>query len=144
MSIETIQAAIERAGANRAPRVTPDDIEAAIASEFYFRASEGAKHPNHVELHNGPVGGKLGTARPLELLTIAVLVLRNGFTVVGTSACASPENFDAEIGRKVARADAVRQVWPLLGYALRDALHNRTEGNRIAETLTGAKADSAA
>jgi hypothetical protein len=51
-----------------------------------------------------------------------VLVLRNGFTVTGESACASPENFDAEIGRKIARQNAVAKVWPLLGFRLRDSL----------------------
>jgi hypothetical protein len=52
----------------------------------------------------------------------SVLVLRNGFTVTGESACASPENFDAEIGRKIARANAVQKVWPLMGYELRSKL----------------------
>lgn len=60
----------------------------------------------------------------LLLLTFCVLVLRNGFTVTGESACASPENFDADVGRKIARANAVNKVWPLLGYALKDRLHN--------------------
>ena len=59
----------------------------------------------------------------LNLLTFCVLVLRNGFTVTGESACASPENFDAEIGRKVARANAVEKMWPLMGYALKEKLH---------------------
>ena len=58
----------------------------------------------------------------LYLLTFCVLVLRNGFTVTGESACASPENFDAEIGRKIARANAVQKIWPLMGYALRTQL----------------------
>jgi Phage protein (N4 Gp49/phage Sf6 gene 66) family len=53
-----------------------------------------------------------------------VLVLHNGFTVLGKSACASAENFDVEIGRKIAREDAVRQLWTLAGYALRDRLAN--------------------
>ena len=58
----------------------------------------------------------------LKLLTFCVLVLRNGFTVTGESACASPENFDAELGRKIARQNAVAKVWPLLGFRLRDKL----------------------
>jgi hypothetical protein len=58
----------------------------------------------------------------MELLTFCVLVLRNGFTVTGESACASPENFDAEIGRKVARTNAVSKMWPLMGYALKEKL----------------------
>jgi hypothetical protein len=51
-------------------------------------------------------------------------VLRNGFTVTGESACASPENFDAEIGRKIARQNAVAKIWPLMGYALKQSFHN--------------------
>ena len=58
----------------------------------------------------------------LSLLTFCVLVLRNGFTVTGESACASPENFDAEIGRNIARQNAVDKVWPLLGYELKTKL----------------------
>ena len=58
----------------------------------------------------------------LDLLTFCVLVLRNGFTVTGESACASPENFDAELGRKIARQNAVQKMWPLMGYALKERL----------------------
>lgn len=58
----------------------------------------------------------------LSLLTFCVLVLRNGFTVTGESACASPENFDTEIGRTIARQNAVQKIWPLMGYALKDKL----------------------
>jgi len=53
-----------------------------------------------------------------------VLVLTNGFTVVGQSACVSPENFNADIGRKVARDNAVSQLWPLLGFRLADRIAN--------------------
>jgi len=52
-------------------------------------------------------------------------VLRNGFTVTGESACASPENFDAELGRKIARQNAVAKVLPLLGFRLRDKLASK-------------------
>jgi hypothetical protein len=62
------------------------------------------------------------STEPLCLLTFCVLVLHNGFTVTGESACASPENFDAEIGRKVARFNAVQKIWPLMGYELRSQL----------------------
>jgi hypothetical protein len=58
----------------------------------------------------------------LGLLTFCVLVLKNGFTVTGESACASPENFDAELGRKIARQSAIAKVWPLMGYALKEKL----------------------
>lgn len=92
---------------NRGPRVTPADIEAAIAYENFHVASQAPQ-----SRHDYPLS--------MDLLTICVLVLKNGFTVVGTSACVSPENFDAEIGKRIARQDAVRQIWPLLGYALRE------------------------
>ena len=98
-----------------APRITPADIEANIASEHYFTASQGAAGASY-EIHDANDRG------PLSLLTFCVLVLRNGFTVTGESACASPENFDAEIGRKIARENAVEKVWPLMGYELKTKL----------------------
>ena len=55
-------------------------------------------------------------------LTVCCLTLKNGFTVTGESACASPENFDAEIGRKVAYENARQKIWALEGYLLRDKL----------------------
>jgi len=93
-----------------APRVTPADIAKEIVSEHYFTAGEGAT------FQAGLIPDQL------HLLTFCVLILRNGFTVTGESACASPENFDAEIGRKIARENAVNKIWPLLGFRLRDKL----------------------
>ena len=117
-----------------APRVTPDDIEANIASEHYFTAAEGvigAFAAGEFGSHSGDaVTLQRGSTSPevlkpsLNLLTFCVLVLRNGFTVTGESACASPENFDAELGRKIARANAVNKIWPLMGYALKEKLHH--------------------
>lgn len=96
-----------------AARVTMADIEANIISEHYFTAAEAV----------GKIGQVLAVSGPaLGLLTFCVLVLRNGFTVTGESACASPENFDAEIGRKIARANAVNKIWPLMGYELKTKL----------------------
>ncbi len=63
-----------------------------------------------------------GNRQSLDVLTICLLVTRNGFTLIGKSAPASPDNFDAELGRKPAYEDAVRQLWPLMGYALRERL----------------------
>lgn len=96
-----------------APRVTPADIEANISSEHYFTAYDGAKYARITR--DEPLDGE-----SLKLLTFCVLVLRNGFTVTGESACVSPENFDAEIGRKIARQNAVQKIWPLMGYALKN------------------------
>lgn len=102
-----------------APRITPADIEANIASEHYFTAAEGLR--GRFATSKGIYGGE-GVPATLHLLTFCVLALRNGFTVTGESACASPENFDAELGRKIARANAVNKVWPLMGYELRSKL----------------------
>lgn len=106
-----------------APRVTPAALQEEIASEHYFTAAEGAlgAYKANGDRHVGTPPNDLN-AVALPLLTICVLVLRNGFTVVGTSACASPENFDAAIGRRVARENAEREIWPLLGFRLRDQL----------------------
>lgn len=52
-------------------------------------------------------------------------MLRNGFTVTGESACASPENFDAEICRKIARENAVQKIWMLEGYLLKQRLSEK-------------------
>lgn len=93
-----------------APRVTPADLQANIVAEHYFTAADGVE--------GGIVAGYKYPG-PLDLLTFCVLVLANGFTVTGESACASPENFDAEIGRKIARENAVQKIWPLMGYALK-------------------------
>jgi len=98
-----------------APRVTPADVEAAIASEHYFTATQAL-----VGLTRGPEWQ--ATPKELDLLTFCVLVLRNGFTVTGESACASPENYNAELGRKIARQKAMDKIWPLLGFRLRDRI----------------------
>jgi|SRR5580692_471340 hypothetical protein len=82
-----------------APRITPDAIDAKIAGEEY---------------HQFP-----GTT-----MTVCCLLTLNGFAVIGQAAAASPENFDAEIGRRVARADARDKLWQLEGYLLREHLYH--------------------
>ena len=114
-SPDTSDAGIERliqAKGKTAARVTPADIEANIESYFYFTAAQAAT----------AVDRTIDADSPLHLLTFCVLVLRNGFTVTGESACASPENFNAEIGRRIARENAVQKIWPLMGYELRTKL----------------------
>ena len=107
-----------------AARVTPADIEANIASEHYFTARDGRRGALADGTYVGREKPQMDDAdlASLGLLTFCVLVLRNGFTVTGESACASPENFDAEIGRKIARQNAVNNIWPLMGYELRTKL----------------------
>ena len=125
MNDKQIEQEIQEKGLT-APRITLADIEENIASEHYFTALNGREGALQS-------GGYVGIERPqqddsdllpLSLLTFCVLVLRNGFTVTGESACASPENFDSEIGRKIARQNAVGKIWPLMGYELRSKLHS--------------------
>lgn len=106
-----------------APRVTSERIAELIASEHYFTAEEGVlgAYKANGDVYVGSVPGPL-SGPALKLLTLCVLVLRNEFTVVGKSACVSPENFDAALGRMIAREDAERQIWALEGYALRSRL----------------------
>lgn len=99
--IESVEQEIQRKGLT-APRVTPDQVEATIKEEAY-----------HV--FDG------------TMLTVCCLTLRNDFTVVGESACASPANFDAQIGRRVARDNAKQKIWALEGYLLREKLANPTD-----------------
>ena len=128
MNDQAIEQEIQATG-KTAPRITPADIEANIKSEHFFTAADGV---GGAALNNATVDvvdGKLVVTMPAEmkLLTFCVLVLKNGFTVTGESACASPENFDAEIGRNIARQNAVQKIWPLMGYQLRDELHRRAQ-----------------
>ena len=121
---QQLEAAIVAAGANVAPRITPADIEANIASEHFFSAIDGRNGAILAETYEGRERPELDDTdlNPLKLLTFCVLILRNGFTVTGESACASPENFNAEIGRRIARENAVQKIWPLMGYALKNTL----------------------
>lgn len=147
-----IESAIVAAGANVAPRVTPADIAENIASEHYFTALDGARFApamdkavarvrstflveseSHDSLREaialrvadvGKATCAFGEAPPqLDLLTFCVLVLRNGFTVTGESACASPENYNKAIGERIARENAVAKIWPLLGFALKERMY---------------------
>lgn len=81
-----------------APRVTPEQVEAAIVGETF-------------------------TVLPDGRTTVCQLTLDNGFTVEGSSACVSKENFNAELGNKYARERAVSEVWKMLGFRLADQLH---------------------
>ncbi len=103
-----------------APRVKPQDVDANIVSEYCFTAGEGVTGAH--------LGSNYCYEKTLDVLTFCVLVLRNGFTVTGESACASPENFDAELGRKIARQNAVDKVWPLMGYALKENMYWQHNG----------------
>lgn len=136
---------IQQKGANVAPRVTPADIEANIAHEGYFVAADALRFAyiasdidgDNREAKNSirdglktrsysgaciDIDANTFIPESTKLLTFCVLVLRNGFTVTGESACASPENFNVEIGRKIARENAIAKIRPLMGYELRSKL----------------------
>lgn len=87
------------------PRVTKKDLEANIASYVIFNAVDA--------VHGCPV------SESLNLLTLAIITTNNGFTVTGQSACAYPENYDQEIGERLALADAKNKLWALMSYELK-------------------------
>jgi len=130
MSDQEIEKKIQAKGLT-APRITPQDIQGNIVSEHYFTAVHGVigyermvllggQEPNPSDPDHWTGTGPLPES--LGLLTFCVLVLRNGFTVTGESACASPENFNADIGCEIARQNAISKVWPLMGYELKQRL----------------------
>ncbi len=92
----SIEAELKTKGLN-APRLSPEDIDAQILAEQFY-------------------------VFPGTTLTVCALTLKNGFSVVGESAAASPENFDEAIGRRIARANARNKIWALEGYLLRSKL----------------------
>lgn len=96
MNEQQIENEIQDKGLN-APRLTPELIDKTIAGEAYY-------------------------IFPGTTVTVCCLTLRNGFTVIGESACASPENFDEALGRKIARENARVKIWALEGYLLREKL----------------------
>lgn len=104
-----IEAEIQAKG-KTAPRLTPQMIDDTIAAEYYFNAHEAVTN-------NG-----MPTVDALKVLTLCVLVLKNGYILTGESACASPENYDKEIGQKIARDNARNKIWALEGYLLKQRL----------------------
>lgn len=96
MNEAQLEAAIQAKQLN-APRLTPEHIDSCIVDETYW-------NPH-------------GTT-----LTVCVLKLKNGTFVVAESACVSPENFDVEIGKQIARSNAREKIWQLEGYLLKEKL----------------------
>lgn len=112
-------------------KVSLDDVVSAIQSSHYFTAADGvygegifsntlgSRHSDRAQITQ--------TSPALGVLTFCVLVLKNGFTVTGQSACVDPNAFDEDIGRGIAYENAVKQIWPLLGFTLRDALNRESQ-----------------
>jgi hypothetical protein len=55
-------------------------------------------------------------------MTLCILTTDNGYIVIGKSVPADPDNYDQELGKKFAKEDAIRQLWPLEAYLLRERL----------------------
>jgi ribosomal protein S5 len=92
---------IEQEVQTKAPSVTPDDIEANIVDV-------------EIVTHVSKAG---------QVLRWAVLTTRNGFAVVGKPSCAvSSANDNAKTGIKVALENSKEELWPLMGYALKEKL----------------------
>jgi len=97
MSEQSIEKEINDKGLN-APRLSPELIDSIVVAGSYY-------------------------VFPETQLTVCCLALKNGFTVTGESACASPENFNEEIGRKIAYENARNKIWMLEGYLLKQRLY---------------------
>lgn len=139
---DSLEREIQAAGADKAPRVTPAALKDEIVSEHYFTAADGCV--GRAARETTADAWDVIAPDGLAVLTFCVLVLRNGFTVTGESACASPENFDAAIGRKIARENAVNKIWPLLGFRLRDELTRPalTDGDVAADAAGTCRPDN--
>ena len=112
-SIDATEAA--SAAVAKAPRISADSIKARI-KETYF-----------VNAYDAVCCQAAGTAfppddSPLKIMTLCILVMDNGFVVIGKTAPASPENFNADLGQQFSLEDAIRQLWPLCGFELRTKL----------------------
>lgn len=115
---KTTETMIQRRGVT-APRIDPPALAGAIIAEYYIHGS-----PVPLAANAPSIDPTSTQALGLSCLTICVLVLANGRTVVGESDCASPENHHFEISKKIAREKAIDKARPLLGYELRTKLHN--------------------
>ena len=113
-----IEKEIQDKGLNE-PRLTPEIIDSKIVGVEYILTRDVCKRDNGVEIFDAP--------EPLQTLTFCILTLENGFTVTGESACASPENFDAEIGKKIAYQNAREKIWLLEGYLLKQRLKEQSD-----------------
>ena len=122
-SEKQIEQEIQDRGLN-APRLTPDHIDNQIVSEIYITGNDAihAAASSATGFIRSEYKEGVNLLKPAETLTFCILILRNGFTVTGESAYASPENFNAEIGRKIARENAREKIWLLEGYLLKEKL----------------------
>lgn len=119
MSIEATEAEAAAKAVSPFTRVRLVDIEANISYEGYTTGT-------HLMTAN-QFRDNREAFDSLRCFTLCTIVLKNGFVVIGKAAPADPANYDAELGRKFAREDAIRQIWPIMGYALREKLYQGWE-----------------
>lgn len=113
MSDKEIEQQIQAKGLT-APRVTLLAVQESIVGEVYIVPTD-----ENINQENAFASGKFD-AEQVKRTTLCILTLRNGFTVTGINhGPVSAANFDRELGRQLARQKAVEQIWPLLGYQLK-------------------------
>lgn len=96
---KTVEEEIQEKGLT-APRITPQRIEEVIVKrEFHI------------------FGGRL---------TVCCLTLNNGFLLIGESSCVNVENFNQEIGERIAFDNAKEKIWVLEGYLLKQRLFEQS------------------
>ena len=113
MSEEHIEQQIQEKGLT-APRITPSHIDSKV-KHVYYHSPLAAIDPKQAMDEK--------TYQTLRCLTFCTIVMENGFTVTGESACASPENFDPFIGQEIAFKNAREKIWQLEGYLLKEKLY---------------------
>ena len=103
-----------------APHITPEHVESIIGSINYFTGKEGVlgAYKSNNDIYQGDVPSSISD-EALSCITFCVIVLDNGYTVVGQSACASPSNYDKELGESIALSKAKDKVYELEGYLLK-------------------------
>lgn len=60
-----------------------------------------------------------------EKLTVVVATLPNGFTIVESSGCVDPANYDPDLGESICKKRIKDKIWYLEGYRLQQRLYER-------------------
>lgn len=107
--------------------VTKESIEAKIKSVIYLNAGKAAEDEYGDALSEDAL-------KNLDLVTICIIILENGFKVEGVSACVDPANYDEAKGRECAYENAFEKAWEIEGYLLRQAMWEKDE---TAKALAG-------
>ena len=94
--------------------VSKSSIEAKIRGVYFINAGEALKDSNR-----GYIQCDL---EEINLVTICIMIMENGFMIEGTSACVDPSRYNEEIGQEEAYKNAVEKIWELEGYALKQKL----------------------